>query len=303
MVEMLLPFLDLESTSILAQCQELTRQVLQGSYVWNRLVKSSRLSDGVVFFWFLDNGLFQEMVRQVNHLVAILKLLEDPTDNLENLLDAICQRCSEEEVTRLSHLGSVKIHGPTSPESCQVLFSDFLLLEAVEGGLGTAVQVVEEIVSTSKPLKEPILSSLASRLSRQQKKIALFDCLTVHVDNIESAEAFKTLMEATSDYLTPSTGLEVVQPIGDKGWKLLSEAKKASPKLLLNNLIVVKDNLHEADVEDFKVLWDALIQGGRVRVCDKYFPNFLDDVEKTENGVGWTRLFQIMKEKVVSDNQ
>ena len=35
MVEMLLPFLDLESTSILAQCHELTRQVLQGSYVWN----------------------------------------------------------------------------------------------------------------------------------------------------------------------------------------------------------------------------------------------------------------------------
>ena len=182
------------STSILAQCQELTRQVLQGSYVWNRLVKNSRLSDGAVFFWLLDNGLFQEMLRQVNHLVAILKLLEDPTDNLENLLDAICQRCSEEEVTRLRHLGSVKIHRPTSPDSCQVLFSDFLLLEAVEGGLGTAVQVVEEIVSTSKPLKEPILSSLASRLSRQQKKITLFDCLTVHVDNIESAEAFKTLI-------------------------------------------------------------------------------------------------------------
>ena len=90
MVEMLLPFLDLESTSILAHCHELTRHVLQGSFVWNRLVKNSRLSDGAVFFWFLDNGLFQEMVRQVKHFVAILKLLEDPKDNLENLLDAIC---------------------------------------------------------------------------------------------------------------------------------------------------------------------------------------------------------------------
>ena len=121
-------------------CLEPTGQE-QPSQWWSRL------------FWFLDNGLFQEMVRQVKHLVAILKLLEDPTENQVNLLDAICQRCSEEEVTRLSHLGSVKMHGLTSPKSCQVLFSDFLLLEAVEGGLGTAVQVVEEIVSTSKPLK------------------------------------------------------------------------------------------------------------------------------------------------------
>ena len=184
----------------------------------------------------------------------------------------------------LGHLGSVKIHGPTSPDSFQVLFSDFLLLEAVEGSLGTAVQVVEEIVSTSKPLKEPILTSIASRLSRQQKKITLFDCLTVHVDNIESAEAFKTLMEATSDYSILCTGLEVAQPIGDEGWKLLAEAKKASPKLLLNNLTVVKDNLHEANIEDFKELWDLLIQGGSVRVCDKYFPNLLDHVEKTEDG-------------------
>ena len=178
----------------------------------------------------------------------------------------------------------MKIHGPTSPDSFQVLFSDFLLLEAVEGGLGTAVQVVEEIVSTSKPLKEPILTSIASRLSRQQKKITLFDCLTVHVDNIESAEAFKTLMEATSDYSIPCTGLEVAQSIGDEGWKLLAEAKKASPNLLLNNLTVVKDNLHEANIEDFKELWDLLIQGGSVRVCDKYFPNLLDHVEKTEDG-------------------
>ena len=165
------------------------------------------------------------------------------------------------------------------------------------------MQLVEEIVSTSKPLKEPILTSIASRLSRQQKKITLFDCLTVHVDNIESAEAFKTLMEATSDYSIPCTGLEVGQPIGDEGWKLLAEEKKASPNLLLNNLTMVKDNLHEANVEDFNVLWDALIQGGSVRVCDKYFPNFLDDVEKTEDGAGWTRLLRIMKEKVVSDNQ
>ena len=56
MVEMLLPFLDLESTSILAHCHELTRHVLQGSFVWNRLVKNSRLSDGAVFFGFWTMG-------------------------------------------------------------------------------------------------------------------------------------------------------------------------------------------------------------------------------------------------------
>ena len=106
-------------------------------------------------------------------------------------------------------------------------------------------------------------------------------------------------MEATSDYSIPCTGLEVVQPIGDEGWKLLAEAKNASPNLLLNSVTVVKDNLHEANIEDFKLLWDALIQGGSVRVCEKYFPNFLNDIEKTEDRAGWTRLLQIMKEKVV----
>ena len=91
------------------------------------------------------------MVRQVNHLVAILKLLEDPTENLENLLDAICQRCSEEEVTRLRHLGSVKIQGPTSPESCQVLFSDFLLLLLLRVDLALQCKLLRKFFQHRSP--------------------------------------------------------------------------------------------------------------------------------------------------------
>ena len=44
--KLLLPYLDLESTLHLAQTHELTRDILQDSFAWNKLVSRTRIQDG-----------------------------------------------------------------------------------------------------------------------------------------------------------------------------------------------------------------------------------------------------------------
>ena len=76
LVQGLLPYLDLESTLRLAHTHQKTQSILQGSRVWTNLIKRS-------------SPLHQ--LDKVEHLVDILKLLEDTESNMLDLLDTICE--------------------------------------------------------------------------------------------------------------------------------------------------------------------------------------------------------------------
>ena len=242
----------------------------------------------------------------VRHLVAMLKLMKNPKANMLDLLDAICKRCPPDVVSSNRGLGAVTIGCPNHPDSHEVLLSDFMLLEAVEGAFGTSEQKLAVISLGGTTLDEPCLSALSARLDRQQKKLTSLSFAFLEVRSKESAEAFKTLMEASSGSdIPPSGGIDVVlKTIGGEGWKVLADGVRLNPSLILDGFSVLKDDLDETKEEDIRVMWDALKTGGKVFVelhPEELGYSALRSVaplqyfEKAEGEAGWTKLVQIME--------
>ena len=130
----------------------------------------------------------------MDHLVGILKLMEDIKTNMLDLLDQIC------EANPVCWLWPTTLNCPRHPDSHSISTKGFLLLEEVEGAFGTTEQTIENIrldfvVDT---LDGPSLSALASRLSRQQQKLTTFNIGTIELTSKKAAEDFKILMQASS---------------------------------------------------------------------------------------------------------
>ena len=103
MVEKLLPFLDLDATFHLAQTHRVTRELLEKSFVWNKLIRRSCPSqDGKDFHDFTPPH--DEKMSTVLSLVAILKLFKTPQALVMDLLELICARFE-----RIRHDGEVLV--------------------------------------------------------------------------------------------------------------------------------------------------------------------------------------------------
>ena len=295
--KLLLPYLDLESTLHLAQVHELTLDILQGSIAWNKLISRTRLQEGGALH--RNPGLLEEKMEVVRHLVDILKLMKNRKANMLDLLDTICNKRFEG-----AHAGRVTLSCPNHPNSHRPdLFGDFLLLEAVEGAFGTSEQ---KAISSADfgGLREPALSALSSRLARQQEKLPRLWFVCLQVDTKESAEAFKTLMEASSEVTMheEDCGIKVLRAIGGEGWKALAEGVRLHPGVRPTYVTILKDDLDEASKEDIRVIWDALetYGFGSFRVVD---PSQEDGqtVRKEEDfpgegdDGGWTKLTEMME--------
>ena len=295
--KLLLPYLDLKSTSHLAQVHELTRDILQGSIAWNKLISRTCLQEGGALQ--RNPGLLEEKMEVVRHLVDILKLMKNRKANMLDLLDTICNKRFEG-----AHAGRVTLSCPNHPNSHRPdLFGDFLLLEAIEGAFGTSEQKAISSADFYK-LREPALSALSSRLARQQEKLPRLWFVCLQVDTKESAEAFKTLMEASSEVTMhgEDCGIEVLRAIGGEGWKALAEGVRLHPGVRPTFVTVLKDDLDEASKEDIRVIWDALetYGFGWFRVVD---PSQEDGqtVRKEEDfpgegdDGGWAKLTEMME--------
>ena len=174
LIEGLLLYLNPESTLRLAVAHERTRNILQGSRVWNNLIK--RCSP------------FNRMGK-VDHMVAILKLMEDTKANMLDLLDAICE-ANPSDGGNLVQMGC-----PRHPDSHLLSWDGFFFLEKVEAAFGSTEQTVWSI-GLHFVVNGPLLSALASRLSRQQQKLTTFYIGTIGLSSNEEAEDFKILMQA-----------------------------------------------------------------------------------------------------------
>ena len=204
-------------------------------------------------------------MKVVRHLAAILKLMtqaDDQRANMLDLLDTICKRNPPGVSSENSPGRRVTISCLNHPDSHQVFLEDFFLLEAIEGALGTSEQ--KAISSTGCFLDGSSLSALSSRLARQQEKLTLLGFGHVHVRSLESAQAFKTLMQASSEVVSGrpySTQyargqLKVQGEIGGKGWNELAEGVRLHPGLQLTYVHVLKPTLDEASKEDIRIIWD-----------------------------------------------
>ena len=225
----------------------------------------------------------------VQLLVAILKLMKNPRANMLDLLDTICTRSSPETVER-AWGNRVKLSCPNHQDSHQVFWGDFLLLEAVEGAFGTTEQKLEAI-SSYYGMYEPKLSALASRLARQQEKLTFLNLYVFDLESKESAEAFKTLMQASSKISITEIAAKT---IGSEGWKVVAEALRLHPGVVIEYVAALKDDLDEASHEDIRVIWDAMETDG-VFIVWLEEDHLWEEVVKTEGGGGWTRLTKIME--------
>ena len=207
LVEKLFLVLDLDSTLNLARVMD--REILQqslASKVWKALLYHSYPSSSFPYWWdgitLTDELTLTDMIVAAQTFAAILKLMtqaDDQRANMLDLLDTICKR-NPPDVGSESPFRKVTISCLNHPDSHQVFLEDFFLLEAIEGALGTSEQ--KAISSTGCFLDGSSLSALSSRLARQQEKLTLLGFGFLDVRSLESAQAFKTLMQASSEVVS-----------------------------------------------------------------------------------------------------
>ena len=181
MVEKLLPYLSLESTLALAQSHGMTRSLLQGSSIWNKLIRRNCPSAVKVKASDLPNpdlrlSIPPEMEKKINvvkNFVEVLNLLDDPQKALMlDLLEVICERFARDDefnqnINQRNHT-HVSMGCPRHPDGHLIPLSGFILLEEVEGAFGTTLHSLESVKGGT--LIGPTQLALSSRISRQKEQ-------------------------------------------------------------------------------------------------------------------------------------
>ena len=249
-VEALVSFLVPESTLHLAQSKVVDKRTLQksvSSKVWNKLIR--RRSS----FYDLD------------YLIKISQLLElkEPSTFLLPLLDGICDMPWMDVF--FTH---VDIICPCHPEPHVIPPHAFLWLEEVEGAFGTAEQSIKSI-SVDK-MREPLVSAISSRMSRQKETVASIEANWIFVENKSGAQALTTLLQA-QEISVRNLGVSGV--LGKKGWHMLAAAvSEIGPVIIL----ITRQALAGARRYHIEEIWDAIPWVGGIHVY-KTLPDEYDD--------------------------
>ena len=290
----LLPFLDLESTLHLAQAHEVTKNILEDPYVWNKLIKRS--------FPFINRRTYQDpqpKIDAVNNFVVILKLMKNPKALLPELLHLICERFSADPKYTAerynSGLGLIQMtcSTHTEPHSFHAFPSHslgFLLVEQVEEAFGTTELRLEMI--RGGILSRNLLTAVTSRMTRQQTPLTLFNPTEVVVDNMRSAETFDDLMHIWPEEVSRQIELRVSG--GSRVWELVARAIQFQPNVV-RFITTEREVLTKGRREDLETIWNAVgLKGFRFEEIG--LNEFLREVvEKQEGEDAWVRLEQIME--------
>ena len=231
LVERLLPFLDSYSVWSLGQAHPPALQILKGSsLIWKDLVRRS--------------------CSDLEHLIKILKDMKIPKLFLLELLDTICERFPQTTPSKDFVQVSCPRHAPH-----QVSILGFMLLEEIEGGVGTAEQNIE-LVRVEILNREPFsfLSALNARLSRQQQQGAR---AVVEVEQFwcRSTDDAQGLLDLGQRCQRIDLGwIWVLGKLGTEGWTALAAALKLHPGYKQACFY----GLDGAKKEDLRTAWDAL---------------------------------------------
>ena len=216
---------------------------------------------------------------------------------LHHLLDVISEKCAPDCNLAPSIKISCSCHGPRSVSSL-----GFLLLEEVEASVGSTLQ---EIVWVGSPrtvlgfLQEPVLSALASRMSRQQQKMEKVEAGWINITSEESARALLTLVQNTHTVgyaaeegavwnLRGVWRLKVSGKIEANGWAAIARAIALIPQCV-QSVIASKELMREGTRGDLRTVWESLSFRWDVG-DDEFYQKFFKS-----NGEGsWNALEQIL---------
>ena len=235
-----------------------------------------------------------ENLLLIKHLVAILKLMRDPRPLLLDLLDLICERFPPHDIhfqpERMS-IVRLACQGPRHPEGHVTPFSGFLLLEEVESAFGSALLNIETIMAET--LKEPCLSALSQRASRQMYKITSFSVSSVIIQTKKSAEAFNAVLLQVCKGISERLNLDICGEIGREGWKVLAEALQLRPNMYVWYIRTFKCVLDAGRREDTRDCWEAIGPSATWFVSDEDEEGY-ECLDREDGEEGWRRLVEIM---------
>ena len=172
LVTKLVSFLDGQSIMVLAQAHQLTLEVVQQPFVWNKVVRRA-CPDSKNLQNLQIQILFAMKEDKMKPLLAILDMFKGAPEMKLTLLEVICERFPpylDEEI--------MTDNGDLLPETVEVSFScpnkpvsplGFLLLEEVElaSGFPPNLKVANASLAV---LKEPLLTALSRRVSGEQEQ-------------------------------------------------------------------------------------------------------------------------------------
>ena len=263
LIESLLPFLDISSTLRLAKAHKFTLQVLQGKSSWNKFIRRTcpygeRFQNFPPFF--VVEGAEQKKAVVVAQ-AELLKLMGTPQDLLQDLLGVTANGFPANDLDFFNGEDGARVPclfvlcGPCQKPHSVSPFG-FMLLEEIEGALGSTEQRVEKVVV--KDLKGPLMSAVTNRLSRQQALGQMTGIITINV--------FVCTAASLDDLLVLIMNC---QNVNISGCLVIAEERTAAEWAALGNALS-KQNLQVADVtsskgqmasareEDLRAIWDAM---------------------------------------------
>ena len=296
MVERLMPFLDGQSTLVLVKALPLALQVILRKSMWVKLVRRvcPYETDDL-----LGEAEYEDAAANdrgiVTPLVEILKMVEGHNPLLLVLLHVICERFPPGDRYEVGLGGPELVQVSCTCEqhtTHTVSPSGFLLLEAVEGVLGSTEQKVERVWVSD--LEELELESLQARLFRQQDQVdpwgtpmgvdTKVEVSRLYCNSKEMAEAISNLLQYCHR-VDVQDALIIQVDIGTEGWAALG---KALSQNCVNRIVSYKVSLTSARREDLRAIWECatygrwiVLDGNTAEVFEEWdlFEEFLDGEE------------------------
>ena len=246
----LLPMLDTHAVWSLATAQPLIVKVVQNSLTWNQIIRrSSYYDEHTERVSYQARRSFEDSLElnrtEMSYLSGVLKKMEDPKPHLMELLDLICERFPPHDYFH------VEVSCPRHI-SHSVSTLGFLLLEDTEGALGSTVQKIKTVILHA--MKDPWLSALGARMSRQQEVIERIRAVTFVCTSQTGAEATLAMLQKCEEL--DMQALNVHGRVGRKSWSLLAQALGLHPGY--HAIYCTKGTILKARKEDLRKIWDGL---------------------------------------------
>ena len=315
LVEMLLPFLNAENTLAFAESGVINIKTLQGTLAWRKLIRRTIPSDKNPFF-----NVFVEIhnrADEVAPLIEILMMMQDCKSSELDLLNLICERFpptvaegEEEEVEAVTLLSN------SSSQTKTVSPLGFFLLEEVESVLGSLEYQVEQIkidyLRAGKFAQDdyllPTLSSLSSRVTRQDEKVKLIEFKMIDVSLDMDMDEFLNVVENCEKVKLDEVRLDWMDPIG---WTKLRRALSCdhvslscfnpSRDGLLGRGLGKPVRAGPAKRDDLRVMWDLTEDHrdvwfwiGNTQVETSFFKEGAAPPGPNVGEAGWERLEELL---------
>ena len=247
LVEMLFPHLDASSILELGKAHPPAIEILQGGMCWDKLIQ--RTCPDNTSSHYKDSLILREKKAEIVPLIKLLALMEKSQDYLVSLLDLICTRfpinqCRQYRVwqphpTRksfgevVSRPEGVEVTTSSNNTSFKISSLGFLLLEEVEGTLGSSEQSVQWVGLSN--LEGDMLFSLRSRVLRQPGVMIKMEVTEIICSNLQEAEDLLLLLQNCKRLIGPPYWMYMLSIRGEpsaEAWAALAKAVKQLPGVL-----------------------------------------------------------------------